>query len=176
MKFWLLVPSNLVIRIKVLTEKKKHNLNFENYSLSGRFIKDLSLGYSFSALSNCSKEVKEETGYIGVLPQSKSTKNYQAIQHRKTTANCKKPRHLKFMNLAFFCAWEDTRVWTYYNHSFDMYLNWKQGQYPAFLCLKSPMAWWQHLLFTEMTGNILCPQKLGFKLGFFNSKSNALNN
>ena len=124
MMLWLLVPSNLIIRIKVLTEKKKkHNLNFENYILSGRFIKYLSLGYSFSALRNCSKEVKEETGYIGVLPKNKTTKNHQAIQHRKTTANCKKTRHLKLINLALFCAWEDTRVWTYYNHSFDMHLN-----------------------------------------------------
>lgn len=65
----LLVPSNLVIRIKVLTEKK-HNVNFENYIFS-RFIKDLSLGYSVSALRNCSKEVKEDRIYRSFAKKQK---------------------------------------------------------------------------------------------------------
>ena len=48
-------------------KKNMHNLQVENYVLLNGLTEDLSPGYSLSALRDCSKEVREEPGYIGVL-------------------------------------------------------------------------------------------------------------
>ena len=55
--------------ILLSTEKKMHNLKVENYVLFSGFLRTSSLGDSLSDSSrkNCSKEVREEPGYIGVL-------------------------------------------------------------------------------------------------------------
>ena len=68
-----------------------------------------------SSHKNYYRKIEKSSLFCGwfdeVVPKKKTTtKNHQAIQHRKITANCKKPRHLKLMNLALFCAWEDIRV------------------------------------------------------------------
>ena len=50
----------------MLTEKM-HNLKVENYDLFSGLSEDLSLKDSLSVVRGCSKEVREEPGYIGVL-------------------------------------------------------------------------------------------------------------
>ena len=78
------------------------------------------------------------------------------------------------MNLTLFYVWEDARVWAKWNHSFDVRLNylgrasWFSPSWIPSRCtaegggrgqLQWLMALWpQHPLFTEMTGDILCPQ------------------
>ena len=84
--------------------------------------------------------------------------------------------HLKLMTLMLFYVWEDARVWAYWNHSFDMYLNYL-GQLscfsPSWIPLREYwggqlqwlMSWWQQRpLFTEIAGNIYCPQSLLFTI------------
>lgn len=48
------------------------------------------------ALRDCSKEVKEETGCIGVFAGKKKKKTH-IVGHLKITANHKKSRHLQVM-------------------------------------------------------------------------------
>ena len=54
------------------------------------------------ALSNCSREVREE-------PKTRKTKNH-VVEHQKITAN-NEPRHLRLMILVLFHVWEEVRVW-----------------------------------------------------------------
>ena len=48
-----------------------HNQKFENYDLFGRHTEGLSPGDNLLALSDCSKEVREKPGYMGVLQKNK---------------------------------------------------------------------------------------------------------
>ena len=58
----------------VLTEKKKkYSLQVGNYILFGHLSEDCSWDGSLSdSPRNCSKEVRKEPGYIGVLAQNKT--------------------------------------------------------------------------------------------------------
>lgn len=62
--------------------EKKHNQELENYILFSRHIEDLSPRDRLSALKDCSEEVREEAGYIGVLQ-----KTNQVVEHEKISAN-----------------------------------------------------------------------------------------
>ena len=63
-----------------------HDLKVENCVLFGGITEDLSAGHSLSALRDCSEEVREEPGCIGVFckqtkkqpqkPGSQTPKNY----------------------------------------------------------------------------------------------------
>ena len=65
------------------------------------------------ALRDCSKEVREEPGYIRVFVEKQTKKQTKhVVQHQKITANHKN-RHLKLMILVFFYVWEDAGVWTH---------------------------------------------------------------
>lgn len=90
---------NLVLRIKVLDLKKKNgtNVNFENYIFLVDLLKDLSLGYSFLSLEKLLQRGKGRDRDIGVLPKSKTTKNHQAIQHRRLLSTVK-PQTFQLMN------------------------------------------------------------------------------
>ena len=59
------------------------------------------------ALRDCSKEAREEPGYIGVFAGKKTV-----VEHQKITANHKN-MHLKLMILALFYVWEDARIWAH---------------------------------------------------------------
>ena len=47
-------------------KKKMHKLKVENYILFGELSKNLSQGYSLSALRDCSEEIRKKSGYIEV--------------------------------------------------------------------------------------------------------------
>ena len=59
-----------------------HNLKAESCVLSGRLSEDSSPGSSLSALKDCSKEVREEPGYLRVF----ETKTRES-EHQKITVN-----------------------------------------------------------------------------------------
>ena len=62
-----LVPL-LVTKPKLLTEKQMHKLKVSSYVLSGDLTEDCSIWETASQiLRHCSKEVKEETVYIGIF-------------------------------------------------------------------------------------------------------------
>ena len=65
---------------------------------------NFSPGVSLLALKDCSEEVRREPGYIGVF--ATKTQNIKRLLLKKT-------RHLKSMNLALSCTWEDVRVWVH---------------------------------------------------------------
>ena len=88
------------------------------------------------------------------------------------------------MNVVFFFVWEDTRVWTHWNHSFTMHLNYPglvphsfpswvpQGAHlgaPSSLTLAQWQwltPWWsQHLLFDNKAGNIFLSWGQGWEQG-----------
>ena len=57
-----------------------HPLKVENYVLFGGLSEDLSLGSSFSDHSrNCSEEVREEPGYMGVFATKTKWWEHQTI-------------------------------------------------------------------------------------------------
>ena len=62
------------------------------------------------ALRSCSKEVREEPGFIGVFAGKKQNRTKHVVEHQKSTANHKKTRHLKLMILVLFYVWENARV------------------------------------------------------------------
>ena len=64
------------------------------------------------ALRHCSKEVREEPGYIGRFDQKKSWLQMITDNHKN--------RHLKLTTLVIFCVWKDARVWAHGNYSFDI--------------------------------------------------------
>ena len=61
------------------------------------------------ALRDCSKEVREEPGYIGVFAGKKKCcrKTYKRLLLNTKT------RHLKLMILVSFCVWDGARVWAH---------------------------------------------------------------
>ena len=73
------------------------------------------------------------------------------------------------MNLALFYVWEDARIWAHLNHSFDRHLSYL-GPVILFFSILNPrrvhireLQWlmdWssQHPFFTDMAGDIFCPQ------------------
>ena len=68
---------------------------------------------SQTALRDCSKEVREEPGYMGVWGKKTKDKNQVVGTKMLPLIKKKKNRHLKLMNLALFYVWEDTRIWTH---------------------------------------------------------------
>ena len=71
------------------------------------------------------------------------------------------------MNLALFKVWDDARVWSYWNHSFDMNLGHLESvscSFPSWVPSRGTtvgglVAWWlQYPLFTDKAGNIICSQ------------------
>ena len=90
--------------------KKKHSLEVEFLGLQAWE------AASPIALRDCSKEVREEPGFIGVFV----TKT-RSLEHQKVTVN-ERIRYLKLSNLALFCLWEEAWVRAHWNHSFDMHL------------------------------------------------------
>ena len=60
-----------------------HHLKSASYVLLGNLAEDHSLGDSLSALRNCSKEVREEVGYIGVF----AGKNKNKSETKQTNKN-----------------------------------------------------------------------------------------
>ena len=68
------------------------------------------------------------------------------------------------MNVVLFYVWEDARVWAYWNHSFYMHFNYLGPVSCIFHAESSQaavlMAWWQHLSFADVAGDISHPQKI----------------
>ena len=62
------------------------------------------------ALRECSIEVREEPGYIGVFEEKTNKQNKPGSQNIEDSYYLKKNRHLQLMNLALFYVWEDARV------------------------------------------------------------------
>ena len=98
--------------------------------LFGRLTEDLSPGYSLSDSSEgLLQRGNDKSGYtrvsVGVKKKKERKKKKKpGVQHQKITANyILKTRHLKLMNLSLFYVWEDARVWTYWNYSFDLHLS-----------------------------------------------------
>ena len=54
-------------------KKKMHKLKVENYILLGELSKNLSQGYSLSALRDCSEEIREKPGYIAFAENNNRT-------------------------------------------------------------------------------------------------------
>ena len=69
-------------------------------------------------LRDCSEKSKEGSG----ISKSLCNKD-QVVWPSKTYGSLKKIRHLKLMNLVFFCVWEDAGIWAYWQHSFDVHLS-----------------------------------------------------
>ena len=66
-------------------------------------------------LRNCSKEVRQELGYIGIFAGGK-----KKSQNIKRLLLITQYKHLKAMILVFFYVWEEARVWAHGNYSLDM--------------------------------------------------------
>ena len=70
------------------------------------------------ALRNCSKEISEEPGYIGVFVGEQNV-----VKLQNTTVNYQK----KITNISrtsvLFYVWENGSDWAHWNYSFDMHLN-----------------------------------------------------
>ena len=61
---------------------------------------------------NCSEEVGEEPGYIGVFAGGGGPENtWSNIKRLLHITN--QPRHLKVITLVLFFLWEDARVWAH---------------------------------------------------------------
>ena len=71
---------------------KMHNLKVENDVVFEEVLKTIAWEtLSQMALRNCSKEVVEETGYIGTFIENKTKKTKCKVKHQKITSNHKKP-------------------------------------------------------------------------------------
>ena len=67
-----------------LTGKKTHNLRVENYVLFGVLTEDCKQGSSLPiALRDCSQEVREEPGNIGVFAQKQTDKQTKKPNTKK---------------------------------------------------------------------------------------------
>ena len=76
---------------------------------------DCSLGESVSdSPENLLWGGQGELAYIGILQQKASSWEHQKWLLIKDIV------YVKLRNLVLFCVWEDARVWTHWNHSFDM--------------------------------------------------------
>ena len=65
-------------------------------------------------LRNCSKEVVDERGYIGVFLKTKQKKIKCMVKHQKITSHHKKKTQtLKLMIVELLYIWEDVRVWAH---------------------------------------------------------------
>ena len=85
----------------------------QNLKIANKVLfRDLFEGYTWGTASqktlrNCSKEVREDTGYIWsglFISFLGKKKNKHAVERRLLLLITKK-RHLKFMILVFFCVW-----------------------------------------------------------------------
>ena len=66
--------------MRLLTEKKRHNLKIENYGYSADFLMTQAWkAASQIALRDCSEEVREKPGYIGVLQQKPGSQNIKRL-------------------------------------------------------------------------------------------------
>ena len=70
------------------------------------------------ALRNCCEEARRGPR----LYRRFATKG-QVVWSQKIIVNERKTRYHKWRNLVPFSVWEDARVWTHWNHSFDMHLS-----------------------------------------------------
>ena len=105
------------ITLKLCWLKKKKKAQVENYIFSGQNWGRKPRTTAFQTiLRSCSKDVREEPGFIGVFV----TKT-RSLEHQKVTVN-ERIRYLKLSNLALFCLWEEAWVRAHWNHSFDMHL------------------------------------------------------
>ena len=98
--------------------KYSHKLKVESYVLFGNFAK-LILGGSIlsSPERTALRKWGEESGHIEVC------NNGQIVWTSQVFGKLQKTRYLKLRNVALFCVWENTRVWAYWNHSFNMHLS-----------------------------------------------------
>ena len=139
-----------------------HNLKVENYVVFGGHTEDLSLGDRLSdALRNCSEEVREEPGYIGVFAVKTKWS-----EHQKITVNDQTPQVNEFST---FLHMGRCKSLGSLKSFFDMHLTYL-GPVSCFFPIPNPLrahslgwlqgliAWWpQHPLFTDMAGDFLCP-------------------
>ena len=89
-----------------------HKPKVENYILFGELSKNLSQGFSLSALRDCSAETREKPGYIAFAENNNKTKKPYVVKYQKITAKHKNG-HLTIMILVFFFVWEDAIVWAH---------------------------------------------------------------
>ena len=73
------------------------------------------------ALRICSKEVREEPGYIGAFAERQKQRNH-VVEHQKMTANHKK-QISQINDFSAFLCMRRFKVWAHWNYSFDMHLN-----------------------------------------------------
>ena len=92
---------------------KMHNLKVENDVVFEEVLKTIAWEtLSQMALRNCSKEVVEETGYIGIFVENK-TKENKMWSNIKRLLLITKNQTLKLMIIVLFYIWADARVWAH---------------------------------------------------------------
>ena len=92
---------------------KMHNLKAENDVVFEEVLKTIAWEtLSQMALKNRSKEVVEETGYIGIFVENK-TKENKMWSNIKRLLLITKNQTLKLMIIVLFYIWEDARVWAH---------------------------------------------------------------
>ena len=111
---WKFVPLNLSLSF----ENEKHSLKVENYLLFSRQNWGLergtqSLGYLWEITLKRNKRNQNIQEFLQQRPGSQKSKRLLL----------KKIRYPKLRNSALFYVWEDARVWTHWNHSWDMHLS-----------------------------------------------------
>ena len=109
------------VRVSCWLEKKMHDLKTENYVLPSRQNWGLEprMQPLRQLLRDCSEEIKEEPGYIGVLQQRPGSQNIKISLLVKEN----QVSQIKEFSASLLYMWEDAKVWAQWNHSFAMHLS-----------------------------------------------------